>query len=146
MLGWEQTQHTFYYFARVCFALQLLYVWYFGHKRFRASIRRLDDYFTDDRTAALHRLTVLLWLFGVTSIAAAIWNFIGREAFYQKAWLAVPSILMTVLIYVLGYVAFSIQNPVQGIAEESDFNGENKEELLSGDLKTTTVTNINVSD
>lgn len=118
--GWEEAQHYFYLFARVCFMLQVFYVWFAGSRVIRSLVNRLDDFFTDDRSAQLQTLRVLLWLFGCTALFSAVWNLLGRERFADTEWVALPSVLMSGLLYALGYAGFVLPDPVKGLEESSD--------------------------
>ncbi len=118
-LGWSNTQQYFYIFARACFTIQMIYVWISGSRRIRLLREKLDDYFTDDRSASLHALNVLLWLFGSIAIFSTIWNILGRERFNQNDWLAFPSMLMTILLYALGYVGFVLRDPFFGMSSDN---------------------------
>lgn len=121
--GLEGAQHyfyIFYIFARVCFAFQVVFVWIYGRIKLQKLVKRLDDYFTDNRSSSLRSLHVLIWLFGITAVFAIIWNFLGRERFSDTEWVALPSVLMSILLYALGYVCFILSNPLNGMKEEDD--------------------------
>jgi AraC-like DNA-binding protein len=113
--GWMNAQYYFYVLARACFACQILVVWILGSKKLKMLKAQLDDYFTDDRSAELRTLNILLWFFGVTAVFSAVWTVMGREMFADSVWLILPSLLMSVLLYALGYTAFVLPDPLKGM-------------------------------
>ena len=131
----DEVRNIFSFFARICFALQVAYVWICGSRLIRSLIKRLDDYFSDDRSEALRKLNNLLWLFGIIAVCSGILNFIGREVFDDSDYIAVPSLLMTILLYMLGFVTVRMTNPTQGFAitEEPEFTATKPGEAKAGE-------------
>ena len=106
------------YFARICFAAQVVWVWYRGYRLLKQTVRRLDNTYSDDRSRLLHPMHILLQLFGVTAAVSMVLNIIGREFFTNGLSVSIPAVVMTVLLYGLGYVAAHTTLPQETITSE----------------------------
>lgn len=103
IFGWESVRHGFYIAARICFAAQVAFVWFFGYRLLTKYKRQLDDYYSDNRGFALQRVNILLQLIGLTAIVAALLNAIGREWFDDNIFLTIPALFMTIMLYGIGF-------------------------------------------
>lgn len=108
-LGLLETQITLSWMVRVCFAIQVLSVWGLGQYRLKNYKNSLDDYFSDDRSRVLRPLALLLHLFLLIAILSFILNLIGRGWFDHNAFIVLPATIMSVMLYVLGYVTAEIE-------------------------------------
>lgn len=148
LTGNEGVRRWFTYFARVCFALQVVCVWISGSRLLRRYHRDLDDFYSDNRSHRLRPLHILLQLFGAIALISGALNIIGREWFVGKTAVIVPSVLMSVLLYALGYVISRLHYPVPvqtweqecsdlhpTISSHSDSAGSEKENDESDDTE-----------
>ena len=117
--------------ARVCFAIQVIWVWVSGFLLLRATQRRMDNTYTDYRSYILRPTHTLLVLIGATSVVSTLLNVLGRELF-DGSWLVyIPAVLMSVLLYSLGYVAAHTKLPIETVAtEENHENGQSTTEEI----------------
>ena len=100
------------------FAVQVVWVWICGFRLLRATRSRMDNTYTDDRSYLLQPTHTLLILIGVTAVVSTLLNILGRELF-DGSWLVyIPAVLMSVLLFSLGYVAAHTQLPQETIAPE----------------------------
>ena len=133
LTGAEQVRHWVYIVARVTFALQVVYVWISGSRLLQQYRYRLDNFYSDDRSYALMPLYVLLQLFGAIALLSMVLNVLGREWFAGKMIVAVPSLIMSALLYGLGYVASKIALPAVPFLEKRIIT----EEASSSSVQTT---------
>ena len=113
-----------FHFHRICFTVQVIWVLVRGWHLLMHTIRRLDDTYSDDRSRLLRPTYISLLLFGTTAVVSMILNFFGRDYFAKDAPVALPAVVMTVLLYGLGYVAAHTVIPRESVADESQDDGE----------------------
>ncbi|MBR6018344.1 MAG: helix-turn-helix transcriptional regulator [Paludibacteraceae bacterium] len=104
---------------RLCFALQVVWVLVRGYQLLRHTIRRMDNTYSDDRSRLLRPTHNLLILFGITSAVSMILNVLGREFFTHEASVSLPAVVMSVLLYGLGFVAAHTTLPAETVNEET---------------------------
>ena len=92
-------------FARICFAVQVIWVWVCGFRLLRATQLRLDNTYADNRSYQLRPTHVLLLLIGVTAAVSTLLNILGRDRFDGSTLVIIPAVGMSVLLYSLGYIA-----------------------------------------
>ena len=102
--------------ARLCFAAQVVWVLVRGYRLIRATQRRLDNSYTDDRSYLLKPAHTLLFLFSITAFVSMLLNLLGRDSFDGSILVAIPAVLMSILLYGLGYVAAHTFMPEETIA------------------------------
>ncbi len=121
-------------FTRLCFAGQVVWVWVRGGRLLRHARRRMDETYSDYRSELLRPVNMLLQLFGFTSVASLVLVVIGREFFIHETEVTIPAIIMSVLLYGLGYVASNTTIPpeVKGVrgSEESGLEEKGDDELM----------------
>jgi len=104
--------------SRTCFAVQVVWVWICGFRLLRATQRRMDNTYADDRSYILQPTHTLLILLGLTAVFSMLLNALGRELF-DDSWLVyIPAVLMSILLFSLGYVAAHTTLPVETVAPE----------------------------
>ena len=106
--------------ARCCFALQVIWVWVRGFMLLRETQRRLDDTYTDDRSYALRPTRVLLILIGITAAVSTLLNILGSSFFVGNQIIILPAVIMSALLYSLGYVAAHTVLPRETVAQEAE--------------------------
>lgn len=114
----DLTKETLYFFARICFAFQVIWVWVRGYRLLRQTQERMDNTYSDDRSRLLRPAHIMLQLFGFTSAASMLLNIIGREFFAEGLYVGVPAIVMSVLLYGLGFTAAHTSVPAETVTEE----------------------------
>ena len=106
--------------ARLCFAAQIAWVVIRGYRLIKATRRRLDNNYTDDRSYLLQPTHTILLLVGFTAVASMLLNLLGRDRFDGSILVAIPAVLMSILLYGLGYVAAHTFMPKETIVPETD--------------------------
>jgi len=107
-------------FTRGCFALQVIWVWGRGWQLIRATRQHMDATYSDDRSYLLHPMLTIQHLLGITAFFSSVLNFVGREFFEHEAPVAIPAIVMSLLLYSLGYVAAHTTLPQETVDREED--------------------------
>ena len=129
VLEMDTAHKVTYITARCCFTLQVAYTAFFGTRLIIQFRRTLDDQFSDDRSYSLRPLFWLILLFATISLLAMLNNLIGREWFAGKNVVAAPALLMSLLLYLLGYVTSHLKltnvsvdsnQPTQYYTDETD--------------------------
>ena len=136
---WSAGKEVLGVFARICFAAQVVWVWVRGGRLLRHARRRMDETYSDYRSELLRPVNTLLQLFGFTAVASLVLVVIGREFFIHETEVTIPAIVMSVLLYGLGYVASNTTIPpevkgergseVSG-SEESGLEEKGDDELM----------------
>ena len=114
----DLTNDTLRFFARICFAFQVVWVWVRGYRLLRSTQERMDNTYSDDRSRLLRPAHIMLQLFGITSAMSMLLNIIGREFFAGGFSVGGPAIVMSVLLYGLGYTAAQTTVPPETVTEE----------------------------
>jgi AraC-like DNA-binding protein len=122
--GHEKAVQICHTAGRTCFLLQVAYVWVRGHNLLRDYRTQLDNTYADDRSYQLRHVTILLQLLGATAIISAGLSTIGREFFYGHLTVIIPALLMTMLLYGLGYTTSLIHIPEEEHEESTDTTSE----------------------
>ena len=104
--------------ARLFFATQVVWVLVRGYRLIRDTQHRLDNTYSDNRSYLLHPTHVLLLLIGITAFVSTLLNMLGRDVFDGSLLVAVPAVLMSVLLYSLGYAAAHTALPQETVAQE----------------------------
>lgn len=116
--GWGQSE-ALISATRICFGIQVLWVWIRGYKLIQSTIRRLDNIYTDDRSRFLRPIHILLQILSITSAVSVTLNIIGREFFTNGLHIALPALLMTILLYGVGYTAAHTSLPQETVGEDT---------------------------
>ena len=104
--------------TRACFAFQVIWVWVRGYRLLRATTKRLDSIYTDDRSYLLQPTHTLLILIGLTAVVSTLLNVLGRDTFDGSLLVCIPAVMMSVLLFSLGYVAAHTTLPQETVALE----------------------------
>jgi AraC-like DNA-binding protein len=78
----------------------------------------MDNTYTDDRSYLLQPTHTLLILIGITAVVSTLLNILGRELFDGSLWVYIPAVLMSVLLFSLGYVAAHTMLPQETVTLE----------------------------
>lgn len=106
--------------ARICFAIQVVWVWMRGSRLVRNTRRRLDNTYADNRSYLLQPTHILLVLISATAAASMMLNLLGRDAFEGSLLVSIPAVCMSVLLYGLGYVAANTTLPPETVAQQDE--------------------------
>lgn len=117
--GWISGD-TLFLFVRICFAIQVIGVWISCFRLLRATRQRLDNTYADNRSYVLQPTLSLLILTGVTACASILQDLLGREMFDGSLLVYIPAVLMSALLYGLGYVAAHTTLPKETVAQEEE--------------------------
>lgn len=104
--------------TRACFAIQVIWVWIRGFQLLRDTCRRMDNTYSDDRSRLLQPMRILQHLLGIIAFFSSVLNIMGREFFAHEAPVAVPAIVMSVLLFSLGFIAAHTFVPQETVAQE----------------------------
>ena len=102
-LGLTAVAEAIYTAERLAFAALVVYVVVRGLLLLRRYRIELDDCFTDDRSSQFRPLNILLWLFAATAVLSMLLNIFGREWFKGKTIVIGPALLMSMLLWWLGF-------------------------------------------
>ena len=105
---------------RFCFFLQVVWVMTRGYLLLLRTTKRMDDTYSDNRSQLLNPIYTLLILFCITAVASMTLNFFGRNFFAHDMLVTLPSIIMSCLLYSLGYVAAHTVIPPETV--DNDIN------------------------
>ena len=109
-----------YFPTRIFFAIQVVWVWIYGFRLLRATRNRMDNTYTDDRSHILKPTHTMLILIGITAMVSMALNALGRELFDGSLLVCVPAVLMSILLFSLGYVAAHTSLPVETVSQEEN--------------------------
>ena len=108
----------FHLFARACFAIQVVYVWVQGYRLLKQARERMDNNYSDDRSHLLNPVNIVLHLFGGIALMSMVLNMLGREFFTGGLLVLIPAVLMSLLLYGLGFTAAHTYLPEETVPEE----------------------------
>ena len=103
-LGWISEAQQLY-LVRLCFAIEVVYVWWRGYQILRDTRTRLDDTYSDYRSLLLHPTYINQHLLGITAAISILLNLLGRDFFAESTIVIIPAIIMSALLFGIGYVA-----------------------------------------
>ena len=106
--------------ARICFAIQVIWVWTRGFLLLRSTQQRLDNTYTDYRSHLLNPTRLLLVLIGITAVVSTLLNILGRERFDGSVLVCIPAVMMSILLFGLGYVAAHTTMPAETVAPQEE--------------------------
>lgn len=117
---WQAMAHQL---MKIIFAAQILPVVIIGFRKIKRFNRQIAAYYADTEGKTLTSITVLLYLFIITSAASLISNFVGRHYLTGSALLlAIPSVSFSALLFSLGYIGlrhnFSIADMEKELQED----------------------------
>ena len=105
--------------VRIVFALQVPLVLYFGFRRITAYNAVVETNYSDIEGKRIVWVKTLLVLFAVTSLVSFVFNLIGRQRFIDEAVpLAIPAVLFSMLLLLIGHVGLNQRFSVQDIEAE----------------------------
>lgn len=85
--------------SHVVFALLVLGVMVTGIRKIRRYDLKLQDLYADTEDKQLNGISIILWLFVVTSFFSVAVNAVGRPSFDHSLLLAIPSLLFSSLLF-----------------------------------------------
>ena len=105
--------------VRIVFALQVPLVLYFGFRRITAYNAVVETNYSDIEGKRIVWVKTLLVIFAVTSLVSFVFNLIGRQRFIDEAVpLAIPAVLFSMLLLLIGHVGLNQRFSVQDIEAE----------------------------
>lgn len=128
--GWMDS-HIVLVCTRACFAFQVIWVWVRGYRLLIATQKRLDSIYTDDRSYLLQPTHTLLLLIGFTAVVSTLLNILGRELFDGSLLVCIPAVMMSILLFSLGYVAAHTTMPAETVAMEEGEGEEDKARIAT---------------
>lgn len=115
--GWIAAERVLL-FTRLCFAAEVIWVWWRGFHVLRETRARLDDIYSDDRSYLLHPTYLIQHLLGITAAFSMCLNLLGRDFFAESMMVSIPAIIMSALLFGIGYVAAHTTLPQETIVAE----------------------------
>ena len=105
--------------VRIVFALQVPLVLFFGFRRITAYNAVVETNYSNIEGKRIVRVKTLLVLFAITSLVSFVFNLIGRQRFIDEAEpLAIPAVLFSILLLMIGHVGLNQRFSVQDIDAE----------------------------
>ena len=105
--------------VRIVFALQVPLVLFFGFRRITAYNAVVETNYSNIEGKRIVRVKTLLVLFAITSLVSFVFNLIGRQRFIDEAEpLAIPAVLFSMLLLMIGHVGLNQRFSVQDIEAE----------------------------
>lgn len=105
--------------CKVFFGLLMIPVVVYGRTRIRRYERLVRDLYADVDDKSLVVIHHMLLAFVITAVISFVMNLIGRHHFADSLWLlAIPSLLFSVLLFVVGYVGNRQQFSIQDIERD----------------------------
>ena len=111
---------TRFIIIRICFSVQVVWVFVRGMQLLIGTIRRMDNTYSDYRSHILRPTYISLILFGATAAVSMILNFMGRDSFVQETNVAVPAAVMSILLFGLGFIAAHTTLPQETVLQEEE--------------------------
>lgn len=119
LLGLTFWQAMIHVAVRIVFALQVPLVLYFGFRRITAYNAVVETNYSDIEGKRIVWVKTLLVLLAVTSLVSFVFNLIGRQRFIDEAVpLAIPAVLFSMLLLLIGHVGLNQRFSVQDIEAE----------------------------
>jgi len=109
-----------YIIVRICFAIQVVWVLARGSQLLIQTIRHMDNTYSDYRSRILRPTYISLILFGATAVVSMVLNLIGRDFFVQETNVTAPAVVMSVLLFGLGFIAAHTTLPQETVAQEEE--------------------------
>ena len=106
-------------FTRLCFAAEVIWVWWRGFYVLRETRARLDDIYSDDRSYLLRPTYLIQHLLGITAAFSMCLNLLGRDFFAESMMVSIPAIIMSALLFGIGYVAAHTTLPQETILTDA---------------------------
>ena len=116
MPRWQGVAHSV---VRIVFALQIPLVLFFGFRRITAYNAVVESNYSNIEGKRIVGVKSLLVLFAITSFVAFVFNLIGRQRFAEGPEpLAIPAVMFSLLLLLIGHVGLSQRFSVQDIEAE----------------------------
>ena len=113
---WQGIAHMM---VRIVFALEIPPILYFSWRHVRQYDLTIENNYSNTEGKLLSNVRSLLILFAVTSFISFCFNIIGRSLFTDSLWLlAVPSVLFSTLLLLIGHVGLHLQFSIKNIVDE----------------------------
>ena len=107
--------------VRIVFALEIPLVLYVGWRHISEYNQTIENYYSNTEGKLLSHLKVILFLFAITSLLSFVFNAIGRHYFTHSLWLlAVPSVLFSTILILIGHIGLHQQFHIQDIKSEEE--------------------------
>ena len=113
---WQGAAHST---AKVVFALQIPPILISGYRKVRHYDQTVEANYADTDDKRLRLMKTVLLLFVVTSLLSFAANVLGRYRFADSPWLLlVPSVLFSVLQFMLGYAGYRQQFSISDLLRD----------------------------
>jgi AraC-like DNA-binding protein len=90
-----------HHLCRLLFVAEVFVVFGWGVRKVRRFNHFVSTLYADPESRMLYQVDLLLQLLVLTSVLSVIFNYVGRVVFVGSLWLALPSVLFTILIFLL---------------------------------------------
>lgn len=105
--------------CKVMFAVEVVIVMLLSTRHIKRYNQLVEQLYSDTEDKTLHMLSNLLWLVILCSLLSIAANAVGRNYFTHSLWLlSVPSVLFSLVLFSLGWVALNQQFSIRDIAPE----------------------------
>lgn len=103
------------FLSKLIFGAEIIMVFFVGRRYIKSYNQLVEKLYADTEEKQLHRMGVILWLFISISLFSFIFNIIGRQIFDETLWLALPSILFSILLFAIADAGYHQRFSVQDI-------------------------------
>lgn len=119
VIAWQTTLHLT---NRILFTLQVVLFITQGLRKLRKYNETIPNVYVDADERKLTALSHLLIFFCATSIVSFLFNIIGRHHFNSGSLIAIPSLIFSLLLFLLGYVGARLHHllPTEDSAKVTD--------------------------
>ncbi len=119
LVGYAAKQAYVHDVCKALFALQVVPVFFLGRHHLQEFDTIVRNAYADTERKTLGPLHWLLMIFAVCSLFSFIANLIGRQTFSDSYWLlAIPSLLFSSVLFVLGYLGYRLQFTIADIEHD----------------------------
>ena len=118
LVWWQGLVHMV---IKIVFALEIPPILVLSWRYIRQYNLTIENYYSNTEGKLLSHLKVILFLFAITSLLSFVFNAIGRHFFTHSLWLlAVPSVLFSTILILIGHIGLHQQFHIQDIKSEEE--------------------------
>lgn len=121
MTGWAGLQVAVHDVCRMLFTVSVVYTCVVGIMRIARYNKLVESLYADTEEKKLHRIGVLLGLLLLTSVLSVTVNILGRHSFVSSTWLALPSVLFSCLLFLIGHEGLNCRFSIRDIERDEAY-------------------------
>lgn len=94
------------FISDIVFPLQIILVYIFGRIKLLKYNKTISNYYSATEGKTVENTLIILFVFFLSSSASVIANIVGRDTFLGSPMLAIPSTILTILIFAVLYIGY----------------------------------------